>query len=203
MKKYILLFLLMILFVLGCGSKSAQTQKDMSFDKGEEDNEQPVNQNTDINKELANLGFLTPTQTVSAPDFTLKDLEARSVSLSSFKGKVVFLNFWGTWCQYCLEEMPSIQRMYNQLKNKDFEILAVNVNDTPAAAGQYIKQKNYTFPVLMDLEYKASQVYGIRGFPTTYLVDKRGKLIGKLVGSREWDSPEVIEVFNTIINHDR
>ena len=164
--------------------------------------EKTVNQDTDINQELSSLGFLTTTQSVAAPDFTLKDLEAQSVSLSSFKGKVVFLNFWGTWCHYCLEEMPSIQRMYDQLKHKDFEILAVSVNDTPAAAQSYVTQNSYTFPVLLDLEYKASQIYGIRGFPTTYLINKRGNLIGKLVGSREWDAPEVIRIFKTIINND-
>lgn len=202
MKKYILLFLLTIIFVLGCGSKSAENQNNLTAAPVEETHEKPVNQNADINKELSSLGFLTPTQSVSAPDFTLKDLEAQSVTLSSLKGKVIFINFWGTWCQYCRVEMPSIQRMYDQLKHKDFEILAVSVNDTPAAAKSYIKQNSFTFPVLLDLEYKASQMYGIRGFPTTYLVDKKGNLIGKLVGSKEWDSPEVMKVLTTVINHD-
>jgi peroxiredoxin len=203
MKKYILIVLVMLLFFLGCGSKSEQTEDQQSSDTNSEKYEQQVNENTDRDNKLSSLGFLIPTQTISAPDFILNNLEAHSISLSSLRGKVVFINFWGTWCQYCLLEMPSIQRMYDQFKHKDFEVLAINVNDTPAAAKSYVKENKLTFPVLLDLEYKASQTYGVRGFPTTYIVDKSGNLIGKLVGSREWDTPDVIEVLNTVINNDR
>jgi peroxiredoxin len=202
MKKYILLVLVMLLFVLGCGSKSAQNEDRQSTDTRIPSDERKVNQNPDDGNDLSDLGFLTPTQTVSAPDFTLDNLEARSVSLSSLKGKMVFINFWGTWCQYCLVEMPSIQRMYEQLKNKDFEILAISVNDTPEAAKSYVRDNKLSFPILLDLEYRATQLYGVRGFPTTYIVDKSGNLIGKLVGSREWDTPDVIEVFKAIIDND-
>jgi thiol-disulfide isomerase/thioredoxin len=202
MEKYILLILILFFSPFSCGGKSEQDKNQVLSQEREDERTMEVAVSNDLNKELENLGFLTPKESIKAPDFTLKDLNAVSLSLSSLKGKVVFLNFWGSWCYYCREEMPSIQQMYNKLKNKNFEILAVNVNDTPKEAGDYIKSNAFTFPVVLDLEYQASQIYGIKGFPTTYVIDREGYLIGKLIGSRDWDTPEVIEVFNKILSHE-
>jgi peroxiredoxin len=202
MKYAIYLSLVAVLGISACGGETASNQGTSPPPSAQTHVERRVSQETDIYAELKGIGLLTPSQSIEAPDIALKDLEARSISLYSLRGKVVFLNFWGTWCGYCREEMPSIQRMYNTLKNREFEVLAVSVNDTPEAVKSFVSQNNYTFPVVLDLEYKATQLYGIRGFPTTYIIDKKGNLVGKLVGSRSWDTPEVITVFNKLINYE-
>jgi peroxiredoxin len=151
------------------------------------------------NAELKKLGFVLPTGRIKAPDFTLKDLNGQSRSLSFWRGKVVFLNFWGVWCYYCRLEMPSLQRFYDRLKEQGLEIVAVNVQDAEQTAREYITKNKHTFPVLLDKEYKAVEQYGPRGFPTTYLIDREGYLQAMLVGSREWDAPEIINVFKKLL----
>jgi thiol-disulfide isomerase/thioredoxin len=188
----------------GSGLQSGTAGQDTESAKpgNRADHEKPVGLETDMETALKSIGMLTPTRQVLAPDFTLDDLNGKPVSLSSLQGKVVFLNFWGSWCKYCRDEMPSIQSMYNSLKSLDFEILAVNVNDSPQAAKKYIIQNNYSFPVVLDTEYRATQLYGVRGFPTTYIIDQKGYLIGKLVGSRSWDTQEVLTVFKKLIAYE-
>ncbi len=161
----------------------------------------PVDFSPDTYADLKNLGFILPTGTgkIKAPDFTLKDLAGQTRSLSSFRGKVVFLNFWGVWCYYCREEMPSLQRFYDRLKAKGLEIVAVNVQDTEETARDYIVKNKHTFPVLLDKDYKAMAQYGPRGFPTSYLIDRDGHLQAMLVGSRAWDTPEVFQAFEKIL----
>jgi peroxiredoxin len=154
---------------------------------------------TETNTYLQNLGFILANGRIKAPDFTLQDLAGKQRSLSSFRGKVVFLNFWGVWCYYCREEMPSLQKFYDRMKSKGLEIVAVNVQDTEQTARDYIVKNKHTFTVLLDKEYKAVNLYGPRGYPTTFLVDREGYLQAMLVGARTWDTPEVYAAFEKIL----
>jgi len=95
--------------------------------------------------------------------------------------------------------MPSIQKMYDQLKSRGLEVVAVNVRDSEETARQFIRENNHTFPVLLDAEFTATGMYGIRGFPTTFIVDRTGKLRAMYVGTREWDDPSVIQVFEKML----
>jgi thiol-disulfide isomerase/thioredoxin len=133
-------------------------------------------------------------------DFKLSDLNGNMVSLSDFKGKIVFLNFWTTWCPECRYEMPLMQNLYTHFKVKDFAMVAINMNEQAFVVKKYFKKNKLTFTVLLDLINELAAPFGIRGIPTTYIVDRDGGIIGKAVGSRRWDSKESIALFEHLIS---
>ena len=129
-----------------------------------------------------------------ATPFVLKDLNGKSVSLASYRGNIVLLNFWASWCPPCRSEMPSIQKLYEKMAGKKFVILAVSVERAPKGKiASFISENGYTFPVLLDDGGKVSSAYGITSIPTTYLLDKKGQILKKEVGSRDWSDPEIID----------
>lgn len=136
---------------------------------------------------------------VVAPDFTLKDLKGNQVTLKNFKGRVVFLNFWATWCPPCRREMPSMERLYKQLKDRDFTMLAVDMQESEKRVRAFISEFSLSFPVLLDLNGDISSLYGIVGLPTTYIIDREGKIIGKAVGPRDWSSQESKQLFQSLL----
>ncbi|MAG14020.1 MAG: hypothetical protein CMN78_05435 [Spirochaetales bacterium] len=150
---------------------------------------------TKTQEQLMELGFQVFREPVEAPDFTLKDLNGDDVSLSSFKGKFVFLNFWATWCGPCRVEMPSMQTMYDTLKGYDFEILAVDLQESERTVKKFIQDAEFTFPVVLDRNGRVGADYGARSIPTTYLINTEGYAIGFLIGSRRWDEDGVYETF--------
>lgn len=127
-----------------------------------------------------------------ADDFTLTSLAGSSETLSSYKGKVVFLNFWATWCPPCRGEMPSIQKLHEKMQGKDFVILAVSVGERKQAVESFINNNKYTFSVLLDPENEVSEVYRVAGIPTTLLIDKSGKVVFRETGGRDWSSADII-----------
>jgi len=131
--------------------------------------------------------------------FSLPLLNGGNASLSSYKGKVVILNFWATWCPPCRAEMPSMETLYQRFKNQGLEILAVDIGEIPSKVQQFISQNAYTFPVLLDKDNKISSQYGIRAIPTTYIIDREGRIISMIVGSIRWDNPKVIAAFEALL----
>ncbi len=122
-----------------------------------------------------------------APDFTLPDLQGKMVKLSDFRGKVVFLNFWATWCKPCEEEMPSMQALYNSLKGRDFEMLAVSVDSKGGEVVQeFVDKYRITFPVLHDQDGKVKETYKTTGVPETFIIDQNGVVAEKVWGPRDW-----------------
>ena len=136
---------------------------------------------------------------VVAPDFTPKDLKGTQVTLKNFKGRVVFLNFWATWCPPCRREMPSMERLYKQLKDRDFTMLAVDMQESEKRVRAFISEFSLSFPALLDLNGDISSLYGIVGLPTTYIIDREGKIIGKAVGPRDWSSQESKQLFQSLL----
>jgi len=135
-----------------------------------------------------------------APDFSLKDLTGKKVELKQFKGKVIFLNFWATWCSPCREEMPYLEVLHQQFKEKNFILLAISVDyEGLKPVQEFINKHHYTFPVLLDPKFKTLDLFGVKGIPTTYLIDKKGRTVGKAVGPRDWKSPEVISLIKLLI----
>ncbi len=138
-----------------------------------------------------------------APAFTLKNLQGESVSLSDYKGKVVFLNFWATWCEPCKEEMPAMQRLRQKLDGKPFEILAVSLDKDPTQAVPAFVNKtglNLNFPVLQDSNQElAKNSYRTTGVPESFLIDANGKVVKHVIGSFEWDSPQITQFFEELI----
>ncbi len=134
-----------------------------------------------------------------APDFTLNDLKGNQVTLKNFKGRVVFLNFWATWCPPCRREMPSMERLYKQLKDRDFTMLAVDMQESEKLVKAFMSDFSLSFPALLDLDGDISFLYGIRGLPSTYIIDREGMIIGKAVGPRDWSSQESIQLFQSLL----
>ncbi|AXI31244.1 thiol-disulfide oxidoreductase ResA [Priestia aryabhattai] len=120
-----------------------------------------------------------------APDFILRDVDGKTHQLSEYKGKGVFLNFWGTWCKPCKQEMPAMEKQYAAYKKQGVEILAVNVAETNIAVEQFAKQYGLSFPILMDKDSQVLGAYGIDPLPTTFLIDKNGKIVDSFIGGLE------------------
>jgi peroxiredoxin len=128
----------------------------------------------------------------SAPEFTLSDINGKKVSLSDFKGKVVLLNFWGTWCGPCTAEMPSLNNLYAAFKNDGFVVLAVSIDPSERPVRSFIEAKGISFPVLMDPDKEAYfDLYAVFALPTSFLIDRKGMVVEKFLGDREWDSPDI------------
>ncbi|MEJ2657405.1 MAG: TlpA disulfide reductase family protein [Desulfobacterales bacterium] len=128
-------------------------------------------------------------------DFNLSDLNGNMVNLSDFKGKIVFLNFWTTWCPECRAEMPSMQTLYTHFKDKDFAMVAINMNEPSFVVKKYFKDHQLTFTALLDSINELGGPFGIRGIPTTYIIDRDGSIIGIALGRRRWDSKESTALF--------
>lgn len=135
-----------------------------------------------------------------APDFTFPGLDGRSVSLSDYRGKVVLLNIWATWCPPCVEEMPSMQRLYQTLKDEPFEILAVSVDARgKEAVGPFMQKYKLTFPALLDTEGSIRNLYGATGIPESFIIDQQGILVKKIIGPLTWDGAEIVGFFGDML----
>jgi len=137
---------------------------------------------------------------VDAPNFTLKNLEGKEVSLSDFRGKHVLVNFWATWCGPCKIEMPSLEALYQRFKNKNFVMLAIS-NDMFGATivKPFVKANKISFPVLLDQRLKASNAFGVVSLPATFMIDPKGKILGALYGAEDWATPSNILYFENLL----
>lgn len=130
---------------------------------------------------------------IKAPDFALKELNGNTLRLSDLKGRVVFLNFFAHWCPPCRQEMPSMQKLYDKLKGPAFEMLAVAVSSSGKNDVEKLVLSNgYTFKVLLDTSGKASDNYGIYSIPATFIIDKKGTIVRKEIGSRDWSDETTV-----------
>jgi peroxiredoxin len=137
---------------------------------------------------------------IPAPDFSFPGLDGKMVRLSDHKGKVVLVNIWATWCPPCVKEMPSMEKLYQKFKGPNFEILAVSIDETGLkAVAPFMKKSNLTFPALIDSEGVIKTAYGITGIPESFIVDKQGFLIRKIVGPLDWAAPQSFSFFNDLI----
>jgi len=126
-----------------------------------------------------------------APDFTLSNLGGTQVSLKDYRGKLVFLNFWATWCEPCKKEFPAMEKLYSDYQSKGLTILAVSIDvGKEDGVKAFAEQMGATFPVLLSRKGKITDAYWTWGVPTSYLIDRNGNFIGRAMGPREWDSPE-------------
>jgi peroxiredoxin len=120
------------------------------------------------------MGSRVPAVGTAAEDFHLVDLEGKSQSLSQYRGKVVLVNFWATWCKPCTTEMPAMQATYDKLRDKRFVVLAINELEDDAKVREHIKQYGHTFPVLMDRDNKVANQFGVFGLPVSVFIDEKG-----------------------------
>ena len=141
-----------------------------------------------------------PLQAVSsrptAPPLVLPDEEGKKTwRLSELRGKVVLVNFWATWCPPCRKELPSMERLWRQLKDQGLVVLGVNVAEDDNAVFAFSNglETPLTFPLLLDEDGTVTQSWPVQGLPTTYLVDKQGRIAFGAIGGREFDSPAIVE----------
>ncbi len=135
-----------------------------------------------------------------APNFQLRDLNGRLVTLSDLRGKVVLLNFWATWCGPCRVEMPAMEQLYHMFSRKDFEILAVSTDAQGVAITRPFQQENHlTFPILHDADYRVGLTYGARSLPMTFMVDRQGIVRHQIFGARDWGASEAQQLVQLLM----
>jgi peroxiredoxin len=126
-----------------------------------------------------------------APDFTLNDLNGKKVTLSQLRGKVVILNFWSIWCGPCLAEMPSLNKLYLEFKERGLVVIAVAEDPAEKPVKSYIQEKGIEYTILMDKDKKVYFKYSLFGIPVTFLIDRKGMIAEKFIGERDWSSPDM------------
>lgn len=141
------------------------------------------------------MGVIKVTPVTGPVEIRLKDLNGKQVNLSELRGKIVFLNFWTTWCPTCIIEMPSMQKLHQMFKDKDFAVVAINLQESASQVKTFFKELKLTFTALLDTSGDVGAEFGIRSIPTTFILDKNGSIIGKVMGPREWDSKDAIALF--------
>jgi thiol-disulfide isomerase/thioredoxin len=134
-------------------------------------------------------------------DFSAALVNGGTISLKDLTGKVVFLNFWATWCGPCRMEMPSMEALYRRFKDQGFEILAVDVRENQKDVAAFMNELGLSFPAALDPRGDIAAIYGIEAFPTTYLIDRNGGIITRLVGAINWDVPELAGLFETLLKN--
>ena len=160
---------------------------------------------------LLHFGFVEPTHATGAiesnegiqnqPDFSLPDLDQQLHSLADYKGKVVLINFWASWCTPCITEMPGIQRLANALKDQPFEILTINVSDAENRIREFLRRMNLNLTVLLDRDGKVFKEWGGKLLPASHLVDGNGMIRYRVIGPKEWDSVEARKIIDVLIKN--
>lgn len=148
---------------------------------------------------VAAVSALEPWSGAPAPALALTDMEGRAHDLAAYRGKVVLLNFWATWCEPCRQEMPSIQRLRDKLAGKPFAALAVNVDEPEARVRVFIKQTGFDLPVLLDPNKTITRSWGVRILPVTFIVGKDGRVRYRVIGDLDWSSDRVVGLITELL----
>lgn len=133
------------------------------------------------------------------PGFSLQDLDGKTVTLKEFRGNVVFVNFWATWCPPCRDEMPAMQKLYKENRDKGLVMLAINFMETPNTIRPFVNEYKLTFPILLD-SGTVMVSYGVLGLPATYLIDRQGKAAARALGARDWGNQESIRIIRKLLD---
>jgi thiol-disulfide isomerase/thioredoxin len=138
---------------------------------------------------------VTTEKTKASYDFTLNQLDGDVLDFKDLKGKVVFINFWATWCAPCVAEMPSIHGLYEIYKdNPEVAFVMINIENQDAKARKFIKKKKYTFPIYLPNSTQIPKVYESKGIPTTFVLDKEGYIAYKKVGMAKYDADNFVKM---------
>ena len=133
-----------------------------------------------------------------AKEFTLASVHGKEINLDDFRGKFVLLNFWATWCAPCRKEMPAMSNLHNKFYGRGLEVVGVHVGPSLAGVKKFLESVPVDFTILLDKDMSLAS-WGVRGLPTTFLINPEGKLIYKATGEREWDSPEMVNFLDGLI----
>lgn len=179
---FILLWSMSVLGIIGCDSSSTNSSASTSDD-----------QPRSIKRGVPTLGTVSPA-------FQLVDLAGNRIALSDYKGKVVLLNFWATWCAPCRVEMPAMESLYQDLREEGLEVVAISVDPQGIVVTQPFKEAmGLTFDILHDSDYRVGAAYGARTLPMTYLIDREGILRHRVFGARDWNGQEARELVRSLL----
>jgi thiol-disulfide isomerase/thioredoxin len=153
-------------------------------------------ENRELERLFSDIGVLQISPDSDPLEIRLSDPTGRPVSLSEFRGKIVFINFWTTWCLACVIEMPSMEKLHQRFKDKDFVMVAINLQESAERVKQFYKEHQLTFTTLLDITGDVGAALSINAIPTTFILDKTGRIIGKALGPREWESKKSIALFD-------
>ena len=152
-----------------------------------------------LTERMQELGFQLPGRAVQAVDFDLADLAGESHSLQNYRGSVVFLNFWATWCGPCRTEMPDLQELHDELDDQaNFAMLAINLQEDAAQVRRFAGELELSFQILLDSSGETSAAYGARTLPMSYIIGKDGAILARIIGVREWSAPEFADLFRAL-----
>jgi peroxiredoxin len=155
----------------------------------------------ELERLFSNIGILKIPHISQPVEIQLKDVFGNTVSLSDFRGKIVFLNFWATWCPPCVIEMPSMQKLHRRFKDKNFVMVAINSQETDAQVKSFFNKYKLSFTALLDSSAEVGAWFDVNAFPTTFVLDKKGRIIGRALGPREWDSQASVALFDYLIDN--
>jgi peroxiredoxin len=145
------------------------------------------------------LGLQAPNETVVAPAFSLPDLAGKKVQLKTFRGKLVLLNFFATWCGPCREEMPGMERLFRAHQDKGFVVVALNLQESAKAVRPFVQELKLSFPTVLDVEGSVSREYGVRALPVTFLIGRDGNIVWRAIGGRDWESAQARQYFAQLV----
>jgi peroxiredoxin len=146
------------------------------------------------------LDLIRPNRSTAAPDFSVPGLKGERIALRDLRGKVVFLNFWATWCSPCREEMPSMERLYRRYKDRGVTMVAISVdNGAPRVVADFVKILGLTFLIGLDPKMEAANRYALRALPTSFLIDKNGNTVAFALGPRTWDGNAAHAVMESLL----
>jgi len=151
-----------------------------------------------VDELLKSIGLSKPAMT-RAPDFNLRDSNGGAASLAGYRGNLVLLNFWATWCGPCREEMPSMEQLSRYFGGQGLAVVAVNQKENAALVNKFMKTHGLNFATPLDTDGRVAASYRVYGIPVTYLIDGNGQAIGMKSGPRDWAAREVIEAFRKLI----
>lgn len=185
MRKFLLIILVLALVVGGCSKPSIEKTSD-KVEEALPETEIAEEKNTEViaGEEAAEEDFEIAIGKES-PNFTLKNLDGKEVSLSDYRGKIVLINFWATWCPWCDKEMPDLQKLDEE--NDDLVVLAVDVMEKEETVKEYIEKGEYNFEVVLDEDGEIAKTYLVSGLPASYFVDEEGILLGGVPGAMTYE----------------
>lgn len=150
---------------------------------------------------LADLIIIPAVDRQTAPDFEIENLVGSNTALADYKDKIVLLNFWATWCMPCRAEMPSMETVWKKYKEQGFVVVAISVDEgSKGRIETFSKLLDLSFPILLDPKSEVSDLYKVSNMPTSFLIDRNGKIISRIVGTEDWTSPEAIQIVEKLLS---
>ena len=157
-------------------------------------------QQQELDRLFGNMGILKIPHATQPVEIQLRDAYGNWIRLSDYRGKVVFLNFWASWCAACVVEMPAMEKLHRRLKDKDFVMVAINMQESDTQVKSFFEKLKLSFTALLDSNGEVAAGFAVNALPTTFVLDKEGRIVGAAIGPREWDSRASIALFDYLIN---